>query len=62
MNQAIYLLYPDLKDDTKFYVATSKLAAMHFCNKELNIEGSFENLLRAGFIVQRQPVELMEAA
>lgn len=57
MNETIYILYPDLDDDTTFHVTTSKRAAMNYF-AELQIEGSFENLLRAGFIVDRPPVEL----
>ena len=57
MNKTIYVLYPNLDDDTTFHVTTSKLAAMNYL-AELEIEGPFENLLLAGFIVERQPVEL----
>jgi hypothetical protein len=59
MKKTIYLLYPDLNDDTTFHVTTSKVAAIIYF-AALKIEGPFENLLRAGFIVERQPVELMK--
>lgn len=56
MNKTIYLLYPDLDDDKNFYVTTSKIAAMNYF-AELKMDFPFQNLLLAGFIVERQPVE-----
>lgn len=58
--KTIYVVYPYLKDATRFHVTTSKLAATKYLNEECEIEGPFENLLLAGFIVERQPVEVIK--
>lgn len=52
----IYILYPDLDDDTEFHVTTSLSAAITYF-EVLGEDWTYEALLRVGHIVKRQPVE-----
>lgn len=56
--KTIYILYPDLDDDTEFQVTTSKLVAMTYF-EVLDNDWTYETLKQVGHIVERLDIEML---